>query len=160
MKNVMASLAVLAVLTLASSAVADDSNEIKRYKSQVTDIIANLVRTLTKLNAEFAPERAAFVAHPEQRNVSAKYASLMNEMSKVTSAAGDQISSVHVQMQEKEQQSVNLKAFIKGVIANANNTLKPMKIAVGTIGYAGGAGPDRVWNLTVHVPLFAIGPVD
>jgi hypothetical protein len=138
----------------------DDSSEVKRYKSQVTDIIANLVRTLTKLNAEFAPERAAFVAHTKEGNVSAKYSSLMNEMIKVTKAAGDQISSVHVRMQDKEEQSVDLKASIKGLVANANNTLKPMKISLGSITYDGAPGTDRIWNLAVHVPLSAIGPVD
>jgi hypothetical protein len=160
MKNILSALAVMAVLTLASSAMADDSSELKRYKSQVTDIIANLVRTLTRLNAEFAPERAAFVAHPETRNVSAKYSSLMNEIIKVTSAAGDQISSLHVRMPEKEKQSVDLSAFIKGLVANANKTLKPMKISVGYIGVGGSADTDRIWNLTVHAPLSAIGPID
>jgi hypothetical protein len=132
MKQFLIGLAVaISALTLASSAMAEDSKEVANYKSQITSIITTWAFGLSthtpvfaKLKEDMAKLKASDPAYNEKKD---KAISILRLMGVETAGAAAQISGIPVHVANKDESSA-LAGFIKGAVADKTRSLRVIKI--------------------------------
>jgi hypothetical protein len=133
MRKLLSSLVVAtAVLMLASSAMADESDAVKSYKFQVTSIVTSWAfglsthtPVLDQLKQEMAKLKPSDSAYKEKKD---KAIAILRLMGVETAGAAGQINGIPpVHVANKDEGSA-LAGFVKGVIADKTKSLKGIKI--------------------------------